>query len=117
MKLSEFSGVRPIDGLLKVGNTAPLSARLEDATMFVHRVGQLLAQLDCDAARFFTVNIFASFGGQDRCRSVPAISRRDQHGVDVFPVEKLTEIMVQFAAGVAVVIIDQFLACVSARRL
>lgn len=117
MEFAEFSSVREFDGLLKIRDTAALCAGLEHAFLAVHGGGKFLASGDGDATRFLAVNIFACLSRQDGCRRVPAISGRDQHGIDIFTVEQLAEIAQHDAVAVAIMLVHEFLARLAPIRL
>ena len=104
-------------GLLKIGDAAALRSGLKDPSGPLHRIGQLLAIRDRQAAGLFAVNVLAGLGRHHRCGGMPAIAGRDQHGVDVLAVEQLAEVAIEFAVLVSIVFVDQSLARIAAARL
>ena len=94
VQLAELSAVRHFDRLLKVGNTPPLGAGLEDSLLAVHRVGKLLAIGDRDPARLLAIHVLACLGRQDRRGRMPAIPRGNQHGVDVLAIQQFAKVTV-----------------------
>ena len=105
------------NGLLEIGDASPLRARLKDAARPLHRVVKPLAQIDRQATGLFAVNVLAGLGGHHRGRSVPAVARGDQHGVDVLAIEQLAKIADRLAVVVSVVLVDQRLARLATARL
>ena len=110
MELPQLAAVGQLHGLLEIRNTSPLRTRLENAAGPLHRVVEPLTKIDGQAARLFAVDILAGLGGHHRGRRVPAISRGDQHGIDIFAVEQLAKVARDFAVAVSVTLIDQCLA-------
>jgi hypothetical protein len=117
LEFPELATVSPFDCLLKVCNASSLGARLEDSFVTVHRIGELLASPDGDAAWLLAVDIFASFGGEDGGSRVPAIARGDKYGIDIFAREQLAQIAIEDTVLIAVGFIDQFLTRFTSRSL
>ena len=59
LQFAQLSGLCELHSLLEVRHTSALSTRLEDSAGGFHGVGQLLAQLNCQATRLFAVNVLA----------------------------------------------------------
>ena len=102
--------MHPLDRLDKIRNTSPLGAGLENALGLMDGIRKLLAGFDSDAARFLAVDIFNGLGGHDRGGRMPAISCGDQDSVDVFAIEQLAKVRVQFAILVSIETIDELFA-------
>ena len=114
---SELAGVRQLNGLLKIRNTAALSAGLENPLGLVECIRKVLTIADRQTAWFFTVHILARFSCQHGRLRMPSVARGDDHSVNVFSGKQLTKVAKQHAVFVSVMAIDQRLACVSTRRL
>ena len=102
--------MHPLDGLNKIRDASSLRAGLEDPFGLMDRVGEFLASFDSDPARFLAVDIFTGLGGHDRGGRMPTVSGGDQDSVDVFAIEQLAKVRVQFAILVSIETIDQLFA-------
>lgn len=110
VEFPEFAALGQLDGGLKIRHAAALGAGLENAFGALDGFGEPLAAVDGDAARFFAVNVFARFGGEDRRIGVPAIPGGDEDGVDIPAFEEFPEVPIEFAGGSTLQIIDESLA-------
>ena len=116
MDLAELPAVGQFDGRLEVGDAAPLRAGLEHAAGALHRVGQVLAVGDGQAAGLLAVDVLAGLGRQ---RSTPARAsgRRWRSGRRRYPSrEQLAEVAVEHAIVVPVML-DRRALLPASRRL
>ncbi len=109
MELAELPTVNPLDRFLKVGDAPSLRPRLKNPLRHPHRLAQLLAKRDGDAAWLFTIDILACLRCQDGSSCVPAIPGCDEDRVDVFAVEQFPKIPVELAVTIGVVLIHELL--------
>ena len=84
--------------------------RLKDPARLANGCGEPLDVFDRETARLFAVDVFARLGGEDRRRGVPAITRGNNHGINVGAVQQLSQVAVEHAVGVPLQLVDQGLA-------
>ena len=113
VEFAETTFAGELHGVLHERHAAPLRARLEDAARAMHRLGDLLAVADRQAARLLAIDVLARLGRQDRGGGVPPVARGDQDGVDVAAGEQFPQVAVEHAIGVAVVFVHECLALVT----
>jgi hypothetical protein len=117
MNLAKLSGLGKRNRLLEIWYATSLGSCLEDPTRSLHRLSQLLTQTDGNTARLLAIDIFTGFRSHDRSRCMPAVTGRDQYGIDILSRQQFTHVSKQFAVLIAIVFIDEFLTRISTSRL
>jgi hypothetical protein len=109
--------LRQADRLLEIGNASALRACLEDPFRPLHRFCESLAEFDGKPTGLFAVHVFARFGCQHGCGRMPPIACSNEDRVDIFAIQQLAKVTVEFAVVVFVLFIYKLFTSVAAAGL
>ncbi len=105
--LAELAGGGEMGGEFEIADGSSLGAGLEDSAVAVDCVCEVLAVADRYAARFFAVDVFACFCGDDGGECVPVVAGCYEDGVDVVSGEDFVHVAVHDAIFVAVFLVGE----------